>query len=473
MDEIGSLPEQDLGDFVFEPDAQSLQRILENRAISPNSLGYGKQKEIPTKNFTGLTPAKNLPNSLRKQQDKYEYFEGKNGAIIYRERKKHTSGGPDSNRKNPNGPNSGRKIFGRANAVTALGNREKLKGVLPKRLAKAPELPSSFDVISKSNERTNELSAVNNVTKNNGKPSILKNTLCRSEKRIIPLSLPLPRQSISERKAIPQLDNMSSLIPRPKNLRPIHARKELNFNEGFQAPIITKKLGSDQSKDSACNKSFEFVRPLELKPNNVPNRADFISSNDAKEQKEHNSIAKMIMMRESLVGLPKESIGGLFRQSLSLAELDRLFEDDSTQSFESLETRLKTPKRKVMKKASDPIHDADALGEGRTVTVPKITVSSDDMNGDTPSDEYNKLDNSQPTVDIQKQTDDIEGTDKLHNGEIEREENISTSQVKGSLNALLFNIHYTIPANNPTVYGNLAVLMVYSNLIYRGIILVN
>ena len=287
-----------------------------------------------------------------------------------------------------------------------------------------------------------------------------QNTLCRSEKRIIPLSLPLPRQSISERKAIPHLDNMSSLIPRPKTLRPIHARKELNFNEGFQAPIITKKLGSDQSKDSACNKSFEFVRPLELKPNNVPNRADFISSNDAKEQKEHNSIAKMIMMRESLVGLPKESIGGLFRQSLSLAELDRLFEDDSTQSFESLETRLKTPKRKVMKKACDPKYDAGALGEGRTVTVPKITVSSDDMSGDTPNDENDQFDSSQPTVDIQKPTDDIEGTDKLHNGEIEREENISTSQVKGSLDALRFNIHYTIPANNPIIYGNLDVFMV-------------
>ena len=126
-----------------------------------------------------------------------------------------------------------------------------------------------------------------------------------------------------------------------------------------------------------------------------------------------------------MVGLPKESIGGLFRQSLSLAELDRLFEDDSTQSFESLETRLKTPKRKVMKKASDPIHDADALGEEKTVTVPKITVSTEDMSSDTPSDEYHKIDSSQPSVDIQEPTDDIEGTDKLDNGEIEREENRS------------------------------------------------
>ena len=103
------------------------------------------------------------------------------------------------------------------------------------------------------------------------------------------------------------------------------------------------------------------------------------------------------------------------------------------------------------------------------MTVPKITVSSDNMNGDTTSEEHDKLDGSQPIVDIQKQTDDIEGIDKLDNCEIERVEYISASQVKGSLNALRFNIHYTIPGKYPIIYGNLAVLMVYSNLIYRGL----
>lgn len=38
-----------------------------------------------------------------------------------------------------------------------------------------------------------------------------------------------------------------------------------------------------------------------------------------------------------------------FRQSLSKAELDRMFEDDSTGSFEKLEMRLKTPKRPLTK----------------------------------------------------------------------------------------------------------------------------
>ena len=39
----------------------------------------------------------------------------------------------------------------------------------------------------------------------------------------------------------------------------------------------------------------------------------------------------------------------VFRQSLSIAELDRMFEDDSTQSFEDLERRLKTPGKSTTK----------------------------------------------------------------------------------------------------------------------------
>ena len=48
-------------------------------------------------------------------------------------------------------------------------------------------------------------------------------------------------------------------------------------------------------------------------------------------------------------------IPGLFRQSLSIAELDRMFDDDSTQSFEDLERRLKTPgKTKPISKLQTP-----------------------------------------------------------------------------------------------------------------------
>ena len=44
-------------------------------------------------------------------------------------------------------------------------------------------------------------------------------------------------------------------------------------------------------------------------------------------------------MREGLKHLPRESLSVLLRQSLSKAELERMFDDDSTQSFENLERR--------------------------------------------------------------------------------------------------------------------------------------
>ena len=67
---LGGVLEQDLGDFVFESDARSLQRILDHRDLSPTSLGHGKPN-ISNKNqvMPSLTPAKNIPRSLRKQKD--------------------------------------------------------------------------------------------------------------------------------------------------------------------------------------------------------------------------------------------------------------------------------------------------------------------------------------------------------------------------------------------------------------------
>merc|ERR1719376_815357 len=60
-------------------------------------------------------------------------------------------------------------------------------------------------------------------------------------------------------------------------------------------------------------------------------------------------------MRESLAGMPRASLTGLFRQSLSMAELDRMFEDDSTESFENLESRLKTPAKKKKPESIKPV----------------------------------------------------------------------------------------------------------------------
>ena len=108
-------------------------------------------------------------------------------------------------------------------------------------------------------------------------------------------------------------------------------------------------------------------------------------------KKESKSLAKMIMMRESLAGLPKESLGGLFRQSLSLAELDRLFEDDSTQSFENLECRLKTPMRKALKKSI--CVNKDILEANKTVENDNIQVRFSEYANDKTNSPYTSENN--------------------------------------------------------------------------------
>ena len=87
MCDFGGVLEQDLGDFVFESDARSLQRILDHRDLSPTSLGHGKTVDSNKNNFKpSLTPAKNIPRSMRKQKDVYDFFEAKNGAVFCRKR---------------------------------------------------------------------------------------------------------------------------------------------------------------------------------------------------------------------------------------------------------------------------------------------------------------------------------------------------------------------------------------------------
>ena len=133
----------------------------------------------------------------------------------------------------------------------------------------------------------------------------------------MPHFLPPPRQSISERKAVPGLDQLPTRLPRRE------VRKELHFDQ-------EEKENVEQNKKEVFD---DFAKPLPVGP----------------KAEEKKSLAQMIMMRESLAGLPRASLTGLFRQSLSIAELDRMFEDDSTQSFEDLERRLKTPGKSTVK----------------------------------------------------------------------------------------------------------------------------
>ena len=84
------------------------------------------------------------------------------------------------------------------------------------------------------------------------------------------------------------------------------------------------------------------------------------------EQENKKSLAKMILMRESLAGLPRASLSGLFRQSLSIQELDRMFDDDSTQSFEDLERRLKTlAKAKASSRITDKVQEESPKNDSK------------------------------------------------------------------------------------------------------------
>ena len=380
MNDLGGVLEQDLGDFVFESDAQSLQRILDNKALSPTTLGYGKQIEkTSNKVMPTLTPAKHIPSSMKKHKDKYEFFEAKNGMVFCRTRNKDTISDGGSITKN--------RGFG----------RDKLKGVMPVRSTKPPTVPAKLNK-SPSKPSANPLPANSKLYKKNEHAMHRKQTdLCKSEKRIVPFALPLPRQSISERKAVPHLDKMNTFIPRPKvsslHSKTKYARKELNFNEGFQAPVAHQLKGKqkmNRNADSNGEDSFDFVKPLDVGDTAAP------SKNKSSNKTETNSLAKMIMMRESLAGLPKESIGGLFRQSLSLAELDRLFEDDSTQSFENLEGRLKTPMRRGIRKVTDPdneiLQNSENSKSNEVMSVPVISITAPECNDEKDSNELTDKD---------------------------------------------------------------------------------
>ena len=78
MNEFGEYNDQDLGkDFVFESDPYSLQRILNNRELSPRSVLA--MRITPT-----ISPAKGASKHVRNNPNKFDFFESKAGDIFCR-----------------------------------------------------------------------------------------------------------------------------------------------------------------------------------------------------------------------------------------------------------------------------------------------------------------------------------------------------------------------------------------------------
>ena len=195
------------------------------------------------------------------------------------------------------------------------------------------------------------------TTMSSRKPLVARNNTNKGRRSCMPemMVLPPPRHSISERKAIPGLDNIPTRLPSKPTVR-----KELNFDEIEEKE---NKIEEEQEDDDDSN----FAKPFPVKKSN----------NNETSENEKKSLARMILMRESLAGLPRASLSGLFRQSLSIAELDRMFDDDSTQSFEDLERRLKTPAKL---KASSRLPNKPQQPEKETKPLKNIELEKKEIN---------------------------------------------------------------------------------------------
>ena len=81
MSAFDDFESQDLGqDFVFEKDPNSLQRILDNRELSPRSvLAMRMSSKLiqPT-----LSPAKGAPKRVRDNPEQFDFFESKTGWLL-------------------------------------------------------------------------------------------------------------------------------------------------------------------------------------------------------------------------------------------------------------------------------------------------------------------------------------------------------------------------------------------------------
>ncbi len=169
--------------------------------------------------------------------------------------------------------------------------------------------------------------------------------MCQTEKRLMPLeqSLLPPRMSISERKGIPSLEKGRMTTSRLPKL--VTAKKALFDNTS--------------AKSQGAEDDFVFAKPLSPSPQPTPKISEEVKGRSMAELVRKSFLhclnywrtkccwVLQILMREGLHGLvPRESLSALLRQSLSKAELDRMFEDDSTANFEAFERRLKTPGKK-------------------------------------------------------------------------------------------------------------------------------
>ena len=260
MSAFDDFESQDLGqDFVFETDPNSLQRILDNRELSPRSvLAMRMSSKLiqPT-----LSPAKGAPKQVRDNPERFDFFESKKGDVFWR----------------PKTPKA--KVTSSSTKTQLFGQRQRALGrvainALPQRLASVNDNDSLRTTMSSRKPLIVNKNKINNKGRRSCMPSMAM------------VNLPPPRQSISERKAIPGLDIIPSRLPPSKP----QVRKELNFED---------------DKENTDSDDSNFARPLPVMPTALLKEPSI---------KEKKSLAKMILTRESMAGLPRASLSGKYKK---------------------------------------------------------------------------------------------------------------------------------------------------------------
>ena len=301
---------QDFGEeFTFHEDRGALESILNNQGLSyvsqPNKH-FQVQPSCPR--TPGFTPAKNVPEKLKKHENKFEFFEGKSGQVFFRKRMVPGSGQKVFNNTESSAKKSG---FGRG-----MRGRSAASGLKPQRLGmmsvkKEPLIHPNHHQSPRIKSGAKPLPVRTPLAvKNPNTGLISRHQAAVTEKKIQTSHQPVPKYCLSEEKM-----KAPSGLPRPVMTMQNQARQSLKFGN----------KQNDVKKPAA---------PALIEP------------------------SIMRLTRESMRLIPRESLAWLSqlpRDSATFAELEKMMNDDDkqcaneddTDSFEALESRLKTPYKSV------------------------------------------------------------------------------------------------------------------------------
>jgi len=367
LSEIGGA--QDFGDeFQFEEDSGALNSILNNQGVSRAQMQPPK-----TPNKISFTPAKVVPESFRNREDRFEFFENKGGQVFFR-----------------------RKIIPGSEKKMVLSSAKKLGGcherrlgnvtthMVPQRMPMSARKRSPFgkSPVHRAGNKVASIMERRPLAPKNSNSTQIPNT------RVLPPKFPgslterkqdIPRQPVTRQGLTEQKEKKAggSGIPRPA-MAENHARQSLyrKFDEGH---------GGGGGGGGGPQRQAPTFEP---------------------------SLTRLT--RDSFRLLPRESMAWLTqlpRDSATFAELEKMMtdndrdcaNDDDTMSFETLESRMRTPYKGSAKRMEDKENSPSNLSGiepmmNNTLATPIANVEEKEQDSDIES----------------KKVCDVENVDKEH-----------------------------------------------------------